>query len=151
MGNSTKLRKSDSSVDAWAIWDPFYSAIDLEGKARLLADGQGLGLIGPFMLGARGYVEANGTFVGQLLDEISRAEALTRSDEAGSIQLLAKFMGLPEEVVRRSCSHRPASPVIPVSNEIIAAQQQQARPLVQFLEHSALFGWRAHRFPSGFC
>ena len=33
------------SVDAWAIWDPFYSAIDLEGKARLLADGEGLGLI----------------------------------------------------------------------------------------------------------
>lgn len=52
------------SVDAWVIWDPFYSAIDLEGKARLLADGQGLGLIGPFMLGARPYVEANGAFVG---------------------------------------------------------------------------------------
>lgn len=119
------------SVDAWAIWDPFYSAIDLEGKARLLADGQGLGLIGPFMLGARGYVEANGTFVGQLLDEISRAEALTRSDEAGSIQLLAKFMGLPEEVVRRSFSHRPASPVIPVSNEIIAAQQRTAELFFQ--------------------
>ena len=55
------------SVDAWAIWDPFYSAIDVEGKARVLADGQGLGLIGPFMLGARGYVEANPEFVGQLL------------------------------------------------------------------------------------
>ncbi|MFJ2985337.1 MULTISPECIES: aliphatic sulfonate ABC transporter substrate-binding protein [unclassified Pseudomonas] len=115
------------SVDAWAIWDPFYSAIDLEGKARLLADGEGLGLIGPFMLGARGYVEANGEFVKQLLDEITRAEALTRSDEAGSIQLLAQFMGLPQEVVRRSFSHRPASPVIAVSDDIVAAQQRTAQ------------------------
>jgi len=115
------------SVDAWAIWDPFYSAIDLEGKARLLADGQGLGLIGPFMLGSRTYVEAHGAFVGQLLDEISRAEALTRSDEAGSIRLLAQFMGLPEEVVQRSFSHRPASPVLPVSDEIVAAQQRTAQ------------------------
>jgi len=114
------------SVDAWAIWDPFYSAIDLEGKARLLADGEGLGLIGPFMLGARGYVEANGEFVKQLLDEITRADALTRSDEAGSIQLLAQFMGLPEEVLRRSFSHRPASPVIAVNDEIVAAQQRTA-------------------------
>ena len=114
------------SVDAWAIWDPFYSAIDLEGKARLLADGEGLGLIGPFMLGARGYVEAHGEFVKQVLDEITRAEALTRSDEAGSIQLLAQFMGLPEAVVRRSFSHRPASPVIAVSDEIVAAQQRTA-------------------------
>ncbi|QCI12675.1 aliphatic sulfonate ABC transporter substrate-binding protein [Pseudomonas putida] len=115
------------SVEAWAIWDPFYSAIELEGKARLLADGQGLGLIGPFMLGARGFVEANGDFVGQLLDEITQAEALTRSDEAGSIALLAGFMGLPEAVVRQSFSHRPASPLIPVSAEIVAAQQRTAQ------------------------
>nr|WP_314873773.1 aliphatic sulfonate ABC transporter substrate-binding protein [uncultured Pseudomonas sp.] len=115
------------SVDAWAIWDPFYSAIDVEGKARVLADGQGLGLIGPFMLGARGYVEANPEFVGQLLEEISQAEALTRSDEAGSVRTLAGFMGMPEEIVRRSFNHRPASPVLAVSDEIIAAQQRTAQ------------------------
>lgn len=115
------------SIDAWAIWDPYYSAIDLEGKARLLADGEGLGLIGPFMLGARGYVEANGDFIKRLLAQISEAEALTRTDEAGSVRVLAQFMGLPEEVVRRSFSHRPASPVIPVSEHIVAAQQRTAQ------------------------
>jgi len=115
------------SIDAWAIWDPYYSAIDLEGKARLLADGEGLGLIGPFMLGARGYVEANGDFIKRLLAQISEAEALTRADEAGSVRVLAQFMGLPEEVVRRSFSHRPASPVIPVSEHIVAAQQRTAQ------------------------
>ncbi|NIE78531.1 aliphatic sulfonate ABC transporter substrate-binding protein [Pantoea sp. Ap-967] len=119
------------SVDAWAIWDPFYSAIELEGKARVLADGEGLGLIGPFMLGARQYVQANGEFVGQLLDEITRAEALTRSDEAGSVQLLAQFMGLPEAVVQRSFSHRPASPLIPISGDIVAAQQHTAELFFQ--------------------
>ncbi|MDR6715368.1 sulfonate transport system substrate-binding protein [Pseudomonas hunanensis] len=123
------------SIDAWAIWDPFYSAIDLEGKARLLADGEGLGLIGPFMLGARGYVEGNPEFVGELLDEITRAEALTRSDEAGSITLLAAFMGLPEEVLRRSFSHRPASPIVPVTDDIVAAQQRTAQ---LFLENRVL-------------
>ncbi|WP_313432232.1 aliphatic sulfonate ABC transporter substrate-binding protein [Pseudomonas sp.] len=115
------------SIDAWAIWDPYYSAIDLEGKARLLGDGEGLGLIGPFMLGARGYVEANGDFIKRLLEQISEAEALTRIDEAGSVRVLAQFMGLPEEVVRRSFSHRPASPLIPVSDEIVAAQQRTAQ------------------------
>ena len=114
------------SVDAWAIWDPFYSAIELEGKSRRLANGEGLGLIGPFMLGARGYVEGYGQFVRQLLDELTQAEALTRSDEAGSISLLAAFMGLPEAVVRRSFTHRPASPIVPVSDDIVAAQQRTA-------------------------
>lgn len=62
-----------------------------------------------------------------MLDEISQAEALTRSDEAGSIRLLAQFLGLPEKVVQRSFSHRPASPVLPVSDEIVAAQQRTAQ------------------------
>ncbi|HCV37669.1 MAG TPA: aliphatic sulfonate ABC transporter substrate-binding protein, partial [Pseudomonas sp.] len=78
-------------------------------------------------LGARGYVEANGDFIKRLLEQISEAEALTRIDEAGSVRVLAQFMGLPEEVVRRSFSHRPASPLIPVSDEIVAAQQRTAQ------------------------
>jgi len=34
---------------------------------------------------------------------------------------------LPEEVVQRSFSHRPASPVLPVTDEIVAAQQRTAQ------------------------
>jgi sulfonate transport system substrate-binding protein len=114
------------SVDAWVIWDPFYSAIELEGKARLLANGDGLGLSGPFYLAARPYAEANPAFIQQLLDELNQAETLTRSDEAGSIRLLAAFMGLPEAVLQRAFSHRPASPIGPVTAQIVEAQQRTA-------------------------
>ncbi|MFN3766914.1 MAG: sulfonate ABC transporter substrate-binding protein [Ectopseudomonas guguanensis] len=114
------------SVDAWVIWDPFYSAIALEGKARLLANGEGLGLIGPFYLASRPYAEANPAFVQQLLETLNQAEALTRSDEAGSIRLLAAFMGLPEAVLQRAFSHRPASPIGPVTAQIVEAQQRTA-------------------------
>ncbi len=114
------------SVDAWVIWDPYYSALELEGKARVLANGEGLGLIGPFFLAARSYAEANPAFIPALLDELGKAEALTRSDKAASIQLLAGFMGLPPAVIERTFSHRPASPPIAVSAEIIQAQQATA-------------------------
>ncbi|MEK1941258.1 MAG: sulfonate ABC transporter substrate-binding protein [Pseudomonas sp.] len=114
------------SVDAWVIWDPYYSALELEGKARVLANGEGLGLIGPFFLAARPYAEANPAFIPALLDELGKAEALTRSDKAASIQLLAGFMGLPPAVIERTFSHRPASPPIALSAEIIQAQQATA-------------------------
>ena len=114
------------SVDAWVIWDPFYSAIALEGKARLLANGESLGLIGPFYLASRPYAETNPAFVQQLLETLNQAEALTRSDEAGSIRLLAAFMGLPETVLQRAFSHRPASPIGPVTAQIVEAQQRTA-------------------------
>lgn len=114
------------SVDAWVIWDPYYSALELEGKARLLANGEGLGLIGPFFLAARPYADANPDFVHALLDELGKAEALTRTDKAASIQLLAGFMGLPPAVIEQTFSHRPASPPIAVSDEIVQAQQATA-------------------------
>ncbi|MDH4608568.1 aliphatic sulfonate ABC transporter substrate-binding protein [Pseudomonas sp. BN102] len=114
------------AVDAWAIWDPFYSAMELEGRARLLANGEGLDLIGPFVLGARAYVDANPAFIRQLLDELSAAEALTRSHRDESIAILARFTGLAPAVVARTFEHRPASPIGPVTAEIIAAQQRTA-------------------------
>jgi sulfonate transport system substrate-binding protein len=114
------------SVDAWVIWDPYYSALELEGKARLLANGEGLGLIGPFFLAARPYAEANPAFVHALLDELAKAEALTRTDKEASVQLLAGFMGLSPAVIERTFTHRPASPPIAVSDEIVKAQQATA-------------------------
>ncbi|CAD5109502.1 aliphatic sulfonate ABC transporter substrate-binding protein [Zestomonas carbonaria] len=114
------------SVDAWGIWDPFYSAVELEGRARLLVNGEGLGLSGPVHLAARGYAEADPQFIHDLLAELSRAEELTRSERAASIRLLAKFMGLPEAVIERSFSRRPPSPVLPIDDAIVAAQQRTA-------------------------
>ncbi|MBB3105187.1 aliphatic sulfonate ABC transporter substrate-binding protein [Azomonas macrocytogenes] len=115
------------SVDAWAIWDPYYSAVELEGHARLLANGEGLGLVGPFHLGARAYVEANPAFIPALLDELGQAQALIYSDRADSIHLLAAFMGLPEAVIERTFTHlAPPSPILPLTDEIIAAQQRTA-------------------------
>jgi len=114
------------AVDAWAIWDPFYSAIELEGRARLLINGEGLGLSGPFVLAARPFAEAHPQFLPELIAELNRAEALTRSEEGPSIAVLAKVTGLSEAVIARAFSHRPPSPIGPLTSEIIAAQQHTA-------------------------
>ena len=114
------------SVDAWVIWDPYYSALELEGKARLLVNGEGLGLIGPFFLAARPYAEANPQFIPALLKELGKAEALTRTDKDASIALLSTFMGLPPAVIERTFSHRPPSPPMAVSAEVVRAQQATA-------------------------
>ncbi|MGV6477630.1 aliphatic sulfonate ABC transporter substrate-binding protein [Azotobacter vinelandii] len=113
-------------VDAWAIWDPFYSAVELEGRARLLANGEGLGLLGPFYLAARSYAESDPNFVKAVLDELEQAERRLQSDRAGSVRLLAGFTGLPEAVIERTFSHRPVASVLPMSAEIVAAQQRTA-------------------------
>lgn len=65
------------NVDAWAIWDPYYSAALLQGDVRVLKDGSDLKQTGSFYLAARPYAEKNGAFVLGVLDTFSRADALT--------------------------------------------------------------------------
>ncbi|WP_425519627.1 aliphatic sulfonate ABC transporter substrate-binding protein [Xanthomonas arboricola] len=113
-------------VDAWAIWDPWYSALTLDGSARLLANGEGLGLTGGFFLSSRRYATAWGPFVQQVMVQLNQADGLLERDRAGSIKVLAQVSGLSPAVVERTLTHRPPASVQPLSAEVIKAQQATA-------------------------
>ncbi len=114
------------SVDAWAVWDPYVSLALSEGHSRKLADGQGLGLSGPIYTARRAYAAENGEFIHSLLDQLTAAEELTRSDRAGSLKVLSASMGLPQAVVASYVDNRPPSPVLPITDAVIEAQQATA-------------------------
>lgn len=114
------------SIDAWAIWDPYASLTLAEGKARLLVNGEGLGLNGPIYTARRSYDESHHVFIEAVLNTVSQAEALTRSEREQSLNILTRSMGLPREVVARYMDNRPPSPIGPVTPEMIATQQQTA-------------------------
>ncbi|MFS7161414.1 sulfonate ABC transporter substrate-binding protein [Serratia proteamaculans] len=114
------------NVDAWTIWDPYYSAALLQGGVRVLGDGTDLNQTGSFYLAVRPYAEANGPFIQQVLDTLTQADALTLSDRAQSVTLLANAMGLPEKVISAYLDHRPPTAIKPLDAHTIAAQQETA-------------------------
>ncbi len=114
------------SVDAWAIWEPFSSLALSGGRARLLADGTDLGLSGPIYTARRSYASGHGAFINALLEQLTNAEALTRSQRQLSLDVLTRSMGLPQAVIARYMDNRPASPILSITPQIIAAQQQTA-------------------------
>jgi len=114
------------NVDAWAIWDPYYSAALLNGGVRVLTDGSELNQTGSFYLASRPYAEKNGPFLQNVLKAFSDADALTHSQRDASVALLAKTMGLPENVIATYFDHRPPTVITPVSAETAAKQQQTA-------------------------
>lgn len=116
----------NGSVDAWVIWDPYYSLALNQGHNRALADGTGLELSGPFYTARRQYAEANPAFIQNVLDELTAAEALVRSQRDESLTLLSEAMGLPVAVMGQYVDHRPASPSLPITPQIIHAQQATA-------------------------
>lgn len=114
------------NVDAWAIWDPYYSAALLSGGVRVLTDGSQLNQTGSFYLASRPYAEKNGEFLQNVLNTFSDADALTLSQREQSVALLSKTMGLPEKVIATYFDHRPPTVITPVSAATAEKQQQTA-------------------------
>lgn len=77
------------------------------GRRPVLTDGTDLKQTGSFYLASRPYAERNGAFIEGVLDTFTQADALTHSQRAQSITLLAKTMGLPEAVIASYLDHRP--------------------------------------------
>ncbi|WP_263063081.1 sulfonate ABC transporter substrate-binding protein [Dickeya dadantii] len=114
------------NVDAWTIWDPYYSAALLQGGVRVLADGTDLNLTGSFYLASRRYAEQHGVFLQQLLNTLTQADALTINQRSQSVTLLANAMGLPEAVINTYFDHRPLTVIKPVDERTLQAQQHTA-------------------------
>lgn len=113
-------------VDAWAIWDPYYSAALLQGDVRVLTDGTGLNQTGSFYLATRPFTEKNGAFIATVLDTFTQAETLTRTHRAESIELLSSAIGLPKPVIASYLDHRPPAAITPVNAQTEKAQQHTA-------------------------
>jgi sulfonate transport system substrate-binding protein len=114
------------SVDAWAIWDPFYAAAELALKPRVLATGRELTSNNSFYLASRPFATNHAPALAVLFDELTRADRIAQQDRPAAIKLVAEFSGLDAGIVSRFIQRRPPSPVGPLTPAIVADQQRVA-------------------------
>jgi sulfonate transport system substrate-binding protein len=114
------------SVDAWAIWDPYYAATELAIQPRVLATGRDLSSNNSFYLASRAFATQHASAVGVLFDELTRADRQAQENRKEVIKLIADFSGLDAGVVSLFLQRRPKSPVGPLSPQTVADQQRVA-------------------------
>jgi sulfonate transport system substrate-binding protein len=114
------------SVDAWAIWDPYYAAVELDLKPRVLANGRDLSSNNSFYLASRALAEQHPQAVLALLAELSRADAWVQAHRKEAAQLISDFSGLSLATTHLFISRRPVSPTAPLTPAIVADQQRVA-------------------------
>ncbi len=114
------------SVDAWAIWDPFYAATELAIKPRVLATGRDLSSNNSFYLASKPFVTQHESTLLVLLQELTRADGIAQNNRKEAIKLISDFSGLDAGVVSLFIQRRPASPVGPLSATTVADQQRVA-------------------------
>ena len=89
------------SVDAWAIWDPFYSA-------------------------SLPLATQHPETIAALFEELTKANRFAQENRPQAIKLIADFSGLDAGVVSLFLQRRPPSPVAPLSASTRADQQRVA-------------------------
>lgn len=114
------------SVDAWAIWDPFYSATQLSIQARALATGRGLSSNNSFYLAALPLATQHTETIAALFEELTRADTFAQEKRPQAIKLIADFSGLDAGVVSLFLQRRPPSPVGPLNSTTRSDQQRVA-------------------------
>jgi len=114
------------SVDAWAIWDPFYAATELAIQPRVLTSGRGLSSNNSFYLASTVFAQEHPQAIAVLFEELTRADRFVQENRPEAIKLIASFSGLDAGVVSLFLQRRPKSPVGLLSAKTVADQQQVA-------------------------
>jgi sulfonate transport system substrate-binding protein len=116
----------NGAVDAWAIWDPYYAATELDLKPRSLTSGSGLSNNNSFYLAGRAFAAKYPAVLSTLLVELTRADAYVQANRKDAAQLIADYSGLALATVHLFLSRRPNAPTTPLTPAIVADQHRVA-------------------------
>jgi sulfonate transport system substrate-binding protein len=113
------------SVDAWAIWEPFFAAAQRQTGARVLADGNGVVSNHQFFLASRAYANQRADVVSIVLNEVAAVDNWARSNIKEAAGALSPQIGLDQPTLELALS-RGGYGVKPVDDAVIAEQQRIA-------------------------
>ena len=119
------------SIDAWAIWDPYWAAAEHGTPARVLVTGAGLSDNNTFYLSSRRFAGRYPRAIQNLFGVLSDADRQVQQHYAEAPKLIAAATGLDPEVAKLFLSRRPPSPVSALNLAVIATQQALADSYAQ--------------------
>ena len=121
------------AIDAWAIWDPYYAAAELEDHAKVLTTGVGLSPNYTFYLGSNDILKNHASEINLILAQFSEADKWIWSHKPETIKIVAKSTGLSEQVSRKFIERRPnPSNAQLLTPQVTKDQQQLADTFAQF-------------------
>jgi sulfonate transport system substrate-binding protein len=112
------------SIDAWAVWDPYYAIGQRQG-GQPLVDVKRLGKTNSFYLGNREFAAAHGRVLAQVIAALGRAASWAEAHRDRVARSLAEVTGLDLEI-QTIAAERSSFAIGPVTDDIITTQQAVA-------------------------
>jgi sulfonate transport system substrate-binding protein len=113
------------SVDAWAIWDPFFTVAKRATGARILKDGEGLVANREFYLAAKPFNDQYPDRIKAILEELQKVDEWAATQPTEVAKLLSPALGIDVPTLEEVARRRPYG-VQPITAEVITYQQKVA-------------------------
>lgn len=117
-------------VDAWAIWDPYLAAAQLQDGAKVLVSGSQLPKQYGFIVGRMTYVKQYSSAVKTVISDLNAVSTYVKTHQAIAAQELAQATGIDASVWKLTLSRRGYG-VFPMNQEVVRAQQAIADSFYQ--------------------
>ncbi|BAY43564.1 aliphatic sulfonates ABC transporter substrate-binding protein [Scytonema sp. HK-05] len=113
------------NVDAWAIWDPYLAVAEKATGARILTDATGLAPNRGYYLAAKSFVQAHPDTLKKLLEQVRKTTDWAKKNSAEVAKFLSSELKIDAGALEVAEKRRDYG-VLPITNEVIAAQQKIA-------------------------
>jgi sulfonate transport system substrate-binding protein len=113
---------ANGSIDAWAIWDPYFAIGETKQNGRILVNASDVTKSNSFYIANRDFAKSHGPVLQQIIDVTSSTAkwAETHRDEVA--KSLSAVTGIPLDI-QTIAANRSSFAVGPVTEDIIATQQ----------------------------
>ena len=105
------------AIEAWVIWDPFLTAVQVQSKVRILVDGRDIASYQRYYLASTPYAQTHADVLADLYTELKKAGVWVKQNPKEAATLLAGAWGLDANIIEQANAHRSyvVRPVVPAA------------------------------------
>jgi sulfonate transport system substrate-binding protein len=116
---------ANGTIDAWAIWDPYFAIAEVKQNARILINAHEIAKTNSFFIANRDFAKNNGIVLRDVIGSLASAAKWAESNRDLVGKSLADVTGIDLEI-QTIAARRSAFVIGPITEDILTTQQAVA-------------------------
>jgi sulfonate transport system substrate-binding protein len=113
---------ANGSIDAWAIWDPYFAIGETKQNGRILVNAHEITKTNSFFIANRDFARSHGPVLQQVIDVLASTAKWAEAHRDEVAKSLSAVTGIPVDI-QTIAANRAAFRIGPVTDDIVATQQ----------------------------
>jgi sulfonate transport system substrate-binding protein len=113
---------ANASIDAWAIWDPYFAIGEIKQGGRILVDASDITKTNSFYIANRDFAKSRGPLLQQIIDVTSATAQWAEAHRDEVAKALSAVTNIPLDI-QTVAANRSSFAVGPITDDIVATQQ----------------------------